>query len=318
MKSYSIKKSFGYLIIKTLIPSIINLGLIAWLFWIIMVSSKANNWLTLIAILSFIIISILIGIIGNHVFYGIFSDIFISNQETELIVTKIDNGKYTIEEKTKDNSGGALLLSFLIGFFSSFIGLLLFLIGLLRVICSNNLRRVYSLKFDDFVEDFLSYKKFWIATILTTFLIICVFSLLTYNTQKNKNIDIFENFNKNQVVYSLPEIKASDYSVEPGGSYINGYIIKIYYHLEYSGDISISTISGIISMYNTTGKNLLDTNIEINNYSDGHIIIECSNSANIQELLASRKNNIKIYFNIKSVLYSNYHFEYPNANTQIY
>jgi len=312
--SSSFIKAVGYAALKTICPGSALIGLFFWLYWLARVTIESKDvLLSFLGIISFIVIAFVMCKIIPIFTREIFSDTFIKINETYLVLEKTGSNTYEIRKQT-DNGSWVLFFAVFIGPIVGALSILLFLINLIRLIYSKKLRIIYNEYFDGMLTDIkeaIRYEKLAVIIIaIIAFVYFVPTTIYAAHIQTINNIDIFQDFkdlNDNGKEYIKPSLRATNISVESGGSYINGLVVEIDVKFSYSGNVDISSMSGIITVYNSNNTKLLEANCSFNFIENNQIqtlYIECNNSPKITELSYYSINEISIYYTSQYIFYN--------------
>ncbi len=181
-------KALLFLLIKTLIPSIVILGVISWIVWVCFISVKAGiNWLLIIDVIISCFSLYLLPKLGELINTGFYDGIMSFNyNKIELYIENNGNGEYKVEKKESSNFLGKMLSIFISVILLSIFALLLFIINLFRIIFSKKIRLFYSMKYYEIKNDLdKSFLCFCIVVVtIILFLTIIIIKIQTINKIK--------------------------------------------------------------------------------------------------------------------------------------
>lgn len=305
-------RAVGYSALKTICPGAALIGLFFWLYWLAKVTIESEDvLLSFLGIISFIVIAFIMCKIIPIFAMDIFSNTFIKINETYLVLEKTSSNTYTLRKESDDGSW-ILFFAVFIGPILGALSIPLFLISLIRLIYSKKLRIIYNEYFDGMltnIKEEIKYEKLAVIIIaIIAFVYFASITIYTIHIQSVNSIDIFQDFKdqNDNGKYIKPSLRATNISVESGGSYINGLVVQIDVKFSYSGNIDISSMSGIITVYNLYNSKLLEANCSFNfieNNQSQTLYIECSNSPKIAELSYYSINEVSISYTSQYIFY---------------
>lgn len=325
--SDSLLRAVGYSALKILVTGITMLGLFFWMYWLAVVATKSDNSLLwILGIILFIVVTIIMSGLLSVFSKDVFSDVFSNTNITYWSIEKTSSNTYKIEEK-KDTNNPGLFFAVFMGVIVGILSIPLFLVSLIRLIFSRELRIVYNRNLDDLllnVKDKIKYeKKAYLICAIVALIVFIPTTIYTSHIQNVNNIDIFQEFkdpNDTGKEYIKPSLRATEISVESGGVYINGFIVEIKFQFSYAGDVDISSISGIIAIYNSNNTKLLEADCSferVKNNQTQTLYIECRNSPEIIELYYYSINDVSIYYTSNYIMYTDYKLIQENVTKKI-
>ena len=306
----SFAKAFLGLFSKTFVPSVLMAALAFWMFWVATVATKSNSgWLTFISIFLFIAVALIIFFLTSFM-CGAILDITFSSPEKTYTITQIDKDTFLVEENKPSNGfAGTLLLNFFLSLLIAAFGILFFVIGLIRIICSESSKIAYCAVYSELISSFKKHKKGTIIAVTVSIVILLGCSIATANIQNQNNINIFEDFQPEpEPTYIQPTLHATEFSMTKGGYYIDGYLAQLVINISYNGEASISSMDGTITIYNKNGSLLLTSDTSFSNIKNGNysLDISCRNTSQTQELSLYSLSDITIYFQYNTILYNGF------------
>lgn len=306
----SLSKAFLGLFIKTLLPSILMSALAFWMFWVATVANKSNTvWLSFISIFLFIAIAlILLGL--TSFMCGAILEITFSSPEKTYTITQVDENTFLVKENKLGGGLGCLLLvNFFLSLLIAVFGVIFFIIGLIKIICSQSSKVAYGAIYSELISSMKERKKSIIITTIVSIVVLLGCSIATANIQNQNNINIFEDFQPDpEPTYIQPTLHATEFSMTKGGYYIDGYLAQLVINVSYNEEATISSMNGTITIYNKSGTLLLTSDTSFSNIKNGNytINISCQNTSQSQELSLYSLSDITIYFQYNTILYNGF------------
>lgn len=306
----SFAKAFLGLFIKTLLPSILMGALAFWMFWVATVANKSNTvWLSFISIFLFIAIALIIFGLTSYM-CGAILEITLSSPEKTYTITQVDENTFLVKENKPSGELGCLLLvNFFLSLLIAVFGVIFFIIGLIKIICSQSSKIAYSAIYSELISSMKERKKGIIITTIVSIVVLLGCSIATANIQNQNNINIFEDFQPDpEPTYIQPTLHATEFNMTKGGYYIDGYLAQLVINVSYNEEATISSMNGTITIYNKSGTLLLTSDTSFSNIKNGNytINISCQNTSQSQELSLYSLSDITIYFQYNTILYNGF------------